>query len=701
MARRIELTPEEIAALIATIDEGVLPPAELLPRLFPQLAESFDVQKLDQSKLPTLEYAGKRSRSAILAEAAAGIGAAPLQTVRCLGEPKDEEWTNMIVQGDNLQFLKTCYKNTDPLIKDKVKGKIKLIYIDPPFATKSDFNGKEGEKSYTDKVATAEFIESLRERLIYMRELLADDGNIYLHCDWRMNAYIRLVMNEVFGTNNFINEITWKRANTVKGNIGQGSKYMGANTDTIFAYAKTQSYIFNNVFLPYSQEYISSFFKYTDSETRRKYRLVSMIGPGGAAKGNPSYEIMGITRYWRYSEATMKDLMAKGLIVQTSPGTVPQKKQYLDDGFGVSIQSLWDDITGIGGTGYPTQKPEALLERIIKASSNEGDLVADFFCGSGTTAAVAEKLGRRWIACDFGKHAIYTIQRRMLHIGESKAIDENGLVKTKKGNPYNRSPKPFQVISSGAYDFRHVMDLRKHKEMYIDFVLGLFQMIKLKPEEQAKWQLANVYGEKEGHPVEVYPVWDDQYLKEVRIDETYLKDILVQTGGKLRGQYFIVAPETCANIGDTTLKNRDGKNVEFILLSFPYKVLEDISRNLTLSDQPSSQDRVNELITSTAFYFNEEVKITAVRTDHSIRLTQFETKILDKDGKRREGFSGLAMVLVDVDYEPGKPFDMDKTVFANEIAADGSFPVDAEAGRKIGIIAVDKHGNESKPLLVN
>lgn len=163
-------------------------------------------------------------------------------------------------------------------------------------------------------------------------------------------------------------------------------------------YAKSPSYTFNNIFLPYSEEYISTFFKYTEPKTGRKYRLTSMIGPGGVAKGNPTYEIMGVARAWRYSEASMKELIAKGMIVQTSPGTVPQKKQYLDEGSGVSIQSLWDDITGIGasssqGTNYPTQKPEALLERIVKSSSNEGDLVADFFCGSGTTAAVAEKLG--------------------------------------------------------------------------------------------------------------------------------------------------------------------------------------------------------------------------------------------------------------------------------------------------------------------
>jgi hypothetical protein len=282
------------------------------------------------------------------------------------------------------------------------------------------------------------------ERLILMRDLLASDGSIYVHCDWRVNAFIRCAMNEVFGTNNFINEITWKRAHTVKGNIGQGSKYMGANTDTLFAYAKSDSYVFNNVFLPYSDEYISSFFKFTDTETGRRYRLTSMIGPGGSAKGNPRYEVMGITRYWRFSQATMESLISKGMVVQTSPGTVPQKKQYLDEGLGVSIQSLWDDITGIGaasleGTLYPTQKPEALLERIINASSNPGDLVADFFIGSGTTAAVAEKLGRKWIATDLGKFGIHTTRKRLIGVQrELKKAEKNF--------------RAFEVLNLGRYE---------------------------------------------------------------------------------------------------------------------------------------------------------------------------------------------------------------------------------------------------------
>jgi len=400
----------------------------------------------------------------------------PFQSLEHVDEPRQEApeiqtdlfdtrgrqlkgWTNKLIWGDNKLILSSLKSGA---LRRQIEdaGGLKLIYIDPPFDVGADFSmdieiGGETfhkEPNLLEQIAYRDtwgrgadsFISMIYERLILMRDLMHNEGSIYVHCDWRVNAFIRLAMDEVFGRHNFINEITWKRAHTVKGNIGQGSKYMGANTDTVFAYAISPAYIFNNVFLPYSEEYISSFFKYTDADTGRRYRLVSMIGPGGAAKGNPSYEIMGVTRYWRYSQATMQDLISKGLIVQTTPGTVPQKKQYLDDGLGVSIQSLWDDITGIGasstqGTDYPTQKPEALLERIIKASSNEGDLIADFFCGSGTTAAVAEKLGRKWIATDLGKFGIHTTRKRL--IGVQRELKESG-------KPF----RAFEVLNLGRYE---------------------------------------------------------------------------------------------------------------------------------------------------------------------------------------------------------------------------------------------------------
>ena len=237
--------------------------------------------------------------------------------------------------------------------------------------------------------------------------------------------------------------------------------------------------------------------------------------------------------------------------------------------------------------------------------------------------------------------------------------------------------------------------MRKHKETYIDFVLALFGLAR--DEEKAKkYKLANIYAAWDNHPVEVYPVWDDRFLKQVKIDETYLRGIVTQAGGRLKGEYYIITPESCTNVGDTTLKNQEGKDIHFLLKPFPYKVLEDISRNFVLCEQPSSQANVNNLITSTSFYFNDDVRIEATRIDKGFQLTRFETKILDKEGKKFEGFSGLAMLLVDLGYEIGKPFDMDKTVFATDIAEDGTVILEGMT-KSVGLIAIDRHGNESKP----
>jgi hypothetical protein len=343
---------------------------------------------------------------------------------------------------------------------------------------------------------------------------------------------------------------------------------------------------------------------------------------------------------------------------------------------------------------YPTQKPEALLERIILASSNPDDLVMDVFAGSGTTAAVAGKLGRRWIVCDFGKHAIYTMQKKMLNIGESKALDKD----LKKKQKYGKSPKPFCVVSTGAYDFSRIMKLRENKDAYIDFVLGLFQSSRDEKDLSGKYRLTNIFGEKDGDPVEVYPVWNDEYLKNIRIDEKYFKGIILQSRGKLKGNYYIITPETCTRIGDTTIKNSAGNDVHFKMLKFPYKILEDVSRNFQIQQQPSSQENVNNLINSTGFYFNDDVEIAVERIKQGLKITRFETKILDNQGERLKGLDGLAMLLVDVDCD-GKIFDMDRTVFAKDISADGKIKMTGLT-ESIAVIAIDKHGNESKVYII-
>ena len=195
---------------------------------------------------------------------------------------------------------------------------------------------------------------------------------------------------------------------------------------------------------PYSKEYIEDFYKHVEPKTGRRYRLSDATAPGGAGKGNPRYEFLDVTRFWRFKQSRMEELYREGRIVQTNPGTVPQQKRYLDEMPGVPLQDLWLDVNTVQPqsferTGYATQKPQELLERILKLSSNEGDLVADFFCGSGTTAAVAENLGRKWIATDLGKFWIHTTRKRLIQVQrELKAT----------GKPF----RAFEVLNLGRYE---------------------------------------------------------------------------------------------------------------------------------------------------------------------------------------------------------------------------------------------------------
>jgi len=363
-----------------------------------------------------------------------------------------ENFNNVLYYGDNLDILRRY-------IKDET---VDLIYLDPPFNSDTNYNvlfaekdgskaasqiqaftdtwtwNQESEDVYSDIMLAgnkvSDCLQSFRTflgecnmlaylimmapRLIELRRVMKSTASIYLHCDPTASHYLKLLMDAVFEPINFRTEIVWKRAETVKGNFGQGSRFFDRNTDSILFYSKTDKNTFNPIFKPYTKEYVDGFYKHVEPNTGRSYQLISMTGPGGAAKGNPIYEVMGVTRYWRYSKSKMQELIDNGLVVQTSPGAVPRRKQYLDEGKGVPIQSLWDDIPGLHSQsserlGYPTQKPVALLERIINASSNPGDIVLDPFCGCGTTIDAAQKLGRPWIGIDITHIAINLIKGRL------------------------------------------------------------------------------------------------------------------------------------------------------------------------------------------------------------------------------------------------------------------------------------------------
>jgi adenine-specific DNA-methyltransferase len=383
------------------------------------------------------------------------------------GDTFADGWRNKLIWGNNLLVMGS--------LLEKFAGEIDLIYIDPPFATGADFSfrtiigdeeiSKEAslieEKAYRDTWGRGleSFIQMLFDRFQLMRDLLSDHGTIYVHIGWDVAHYVKVVLDEVFGSNQFVNQIIWKRQ-TAHSDIGQGSQHLGPIHDVIFLYTKSDTFKWNMQYQPYSEEYIKAFYKHVDPASGRRYRLSDITGPGGAAKGNPTYEFLGVTRYWRFKRERMEELYRQGRIVQTNPGTVPAQKRYLDEMPGVPLQDLWLDINTVQPQaaerlGYDTQKPEMLLDRIINLSSDRGDLVADFFCGSGTTAAVAEKLERRWIACDLGRFGIHTTRKRLLGINGCKAFDILNLGRYERqywqGVTFGRKGKP--VTEQSLYEY--------------------------------------------------------------------------------------------------------------------------------------------------------------------------------------------------------------------------------------------------------
>lgn len=261
------------------------------------------------------------------------------------------------------------------------------------------------------------YLAMMAPRLVQLRRVLKPTGSLYLHCDPAASHYLKVLLDAVFGATCFRTEIVWKRT-SAHSDTRQGRRQHGRIHDALLFYTKDVDWTWNPVYTPYDEEYVEAFYKYVEPETGRRYRLGDLTGPGGAAKGNPQYEVMGVTRYWRYSKERMAQLIDEGRIVQTKPGAVPAYKRYLDEMPGVPLQDIWTDIKPMGAQaaerlGYPTQKPEALLDRIILSSSNEGDVVLDPFCGCGTTIAAAQRLRRRWIGIDITHLAVNLIRHRL------------------------------------------------------------------------------------------------------------------------------------------------------------------------------------------------------------------------------------------------------------------------------------------------
>ena len=411
----------------------------------------------------------------------------PFQTIEVVDEPREEQstttktedtqtqlgffdergrqitgWTNKLIWGDNKLILSSL-KNGSMREEIEKAGGLKLIYIDPPFDVGADFSfdievGEENltkEPNILESIAYRDtwgkgadsFIAMIYERLSLMKDLLAEDGSIYVHCDWRVNSYIRLVMDELFGETNFRNEIIWRR----KQAQAWSSNQFGITNDTILFYTKDIKHTFNHVYSKNdlnTQNYIKERFKFDDGDGR-KYMKSPLVNP--LNRPNLRYEFQGIKppkTGWLYTKERMEKMYKNNeLVMPKDKNSRIYRKIYEDTYPGQLVQNIWTDIPIVNPMAqerlnYPTQKPETLLERIIKASSNKGDLVADFFCGSGTTCAVAEKLGRKWIGSDLGKFAIHTTRKRM--IGVQREMKQSG-----------KDYRAFEILNLGKYERQH------------------------------------------------------------------------------------------------------------------------------------------------------------------------------------------------------------------------------------------------------
>ena len=348
-------------------------------------------------------------------------------------------------------FRNTLYTNDNLYVLSGLNsGLVDLIYLDPPFNSKRMYSAPVGSKAagssfkdmwtwqdvneaYLDTLAgkypaLTKFIASIGEihskammayltymaqRIIEMHRVLKDTGSLFLHCDVTASHYLKILLDEVFGKNHFRNEIIWKRTNAK----GLAFTRLARNNDTILYYAKSGSFTFHGQYVPHSEKYVSGFYKYVEPETGRHYRLDNLANPN-KDRPNLTYEFLGVTRVWRWTKKRMKEAYKKGLIVQTKPGGVPRLKRYLDEQEGTPIDDNWLDIVNVQGTskertGYPTQKPLKLLHRIIKLSSNEGDIVFDPFCGCATTCVAAQQLDRKWIGIDIEKQAVDILVERL------------------------------------------------------------------------------------------------------------------------------------------------------------------------------------------------------------------------------------------------------------------------------------------------
>jgi DNA modification methylase len=573
-----------------------------------------------------LVYEGKEREEDIIADTMA----VPLQPIKTF-EENGKEWTNKLIFGDNLQAMKALLD--DP----KVKGKVKLIYIDPPFATKKDFKGSQDQKAYQDKISGAKFIEYLRKRLIFIRELLAKDGTVFTHFDIKKAHYIKVIMDEVFGER-MENELIWHYPDNFQGNVNRFPN----NHNVIYLYSMSEQTKIKRVKVPLKEE------------RKRDVRVWDKETKSLKAARDEDGNII-------YKEFTHKYADDVWSIGQSST-TKKRSSEFID---------------------YPTQKPEELLRRIIECSSEKGEIVLDAFAGSGTTLAVAEKLGRKWIGIDCGKLAIYTIQKRLLNL--KKEIGNKG--KTLK-------PKAFTVYNAGLYDFSKLKKL-PWKDWRL-FALHLFNC------RDKKHTVSGVEldGSKGNSDVLVF---NYQQQGGVALDYGFIDDLHSMLGSKTSREFFIIAPAASV----TFLENYiDKGDIRYYILRIPYSIINELhTREFEAIQQPIDESQVNETVDAVGFDFIRPPKVECdykkKKDTAIIKINKFKSEAMLKGASQLANRESLSFVMVDFNYG-GKEqvFDLDKTIYASEIEKNNweiHLPLKSIKD-KMMVIYLDIYGNEYREI---
>ena len=427
-------------------------------------------------------------------------------------------WTNKLIWGDNKLVLASL-KN-GPLRREiEDAGGLKLIYIDPPFDVGADFsfevevgdNALKKEPSVIEELAYRDtwgnrpdsYFSMLSERLSLMKPLLTPNGVVYVHLGPNISSFVRVFCDEVLPGGTESGEIIWKRTTT-----HSDSHWWGTVNDVILYFAFGESFTHNPQFRPYSEEYLKSHYNLKDPDTGRVFMADNLTAAetrtGSSGRPWRGFDPCSKGLHWKYKVEDLDKMLAEGRIYLPERGGWPRHKRYLDEMPGLAVGNLWDDIPPVNSqagedTGYETQKPEALLERILRASSNEGDLVADFFCGSGTTLAVAEKLGRKRIGCDLGRFAIHTTRKRLIGVQRQLKAE---------GKPY----RSFEILNLGKYERQYFVGIDptlpeeqrraqtlQREEHYLTLILSAYKAERV-------FQMPRFHGKKGSTAVVVGPV---------------------------------------------------------------------------------------------------------------------------------------------------------------------------------------------------